>query len=431
VTTPPVPGGDPAGSRGGDPLATSGPGSGVPPTGLEWVSRLLFPAGSAVRRLGPGEAVPAGFRRAGSYLVLPRAAEPRLLVPLGSARVASAALRRRDDSTSARARLGKAALAGGLRLGLTQRLMRHRVELAVSDGLSPDQRAGVLLVEHLRKVLGQPDVDVAVILGPVRLNRKPVLQVLSSEGEVVGYVKAAWNELTRRLVSNEAAVLSDLTDRPPASFAAPRLLHHGTWGELELVVASALPHTDRPQEAHRFDPPMEVLAEVAHRHGVSEGLLAESAYWKGVRARATGELGAVIDRMEDRFGRTPMRFGAWHGDFTPWNMARLSGGTYLWDWERAAPSVPLGLDLCHFLFQSVCRYEGRNAAEAVEICRQRTPDLLPLIDSDADSDDALWSCYRLELLFRYEEASRAGVLERRSRIHSGILDMIEREMEAC
>jgi hypothetical protein len=126
-----------------------------------------------------------------------------------------------------------------------------------------------------------------------------------------------------------------------------------------------------------------------------------------------------------------MRFGAWHGDFTPWNMARLSEGNYLWDWERAAPSVPLGLDLCHFLFQSVCRYEGRNAAEAVEISRQRTPDLLPLLDADADSEDALWSCYRLELLLRYEEASLAGVLERRSRIHSGILDMIEREMEAC
>jgi hypothetical protein len=363
--------------------------------------------------------------------VLPSAAEPRLLVPLGSHRVASAALRRRDDSTSVRARLGKAALAGGLRLGLTQRLARHRVELAVAEGLRGDELAGALLVEHLRQVLGRPDVDVAVILGPVRLNRKPVLQVLSGEGEVVGYVKAAWSELTRRLVGNEAAVLADLDARPPSTFSAPRLLHHGTWGDLELVVASALPHTERPLEAHRFDPPMDVLAEIAHRHGTSEAPLAGSDYWKGVRSRASAELVPVVDRMEARFGEAPMRFGAWHGDFTPWNMARLSDRTYLWDWERAAPSVPMGLDLCHFLFQSVCRYEGRNAAEAVEISRQRTPDLLPLIDSDADSDDALWSCYRLELLFRYEEASRAGVLERRSRIHSGILDMIEREMEAC
>jgi hypothetical protein len=403
----------------------------VPPTGIEWVTRLLFPLGPAVRRLAAGEAPPAGFRRAGSYLVLPGAAEPRLLVPLGRSRVASAALRRRDDSTSARARMGKTALAAGLRLGLTQRLLRDRVELAVSTDLTSDQRSEVLLVDHLRQVLGRPDLELAVILGPVRLNRKPVLQLLSGEGEVLGYVKAAWNDLTRSLVTNEAAVLADLTDRPPASFAAPRLLHHGTWGELELVVASPLPHTHRPRESRRFDPPMEVITEIARRQGTSEGPLAKSAYWESVRARATDGLTPVIDRMEDRFGRVPMRYGAWHGDFTPWNMARLSEGNYLWDWERAAPSVPLGLDLCHFLFQSVCRYEGRNAAEAVEISRQRTPDLLPLLDADADSEDALWSCYRLELLLRYEEASLAGVLERRSRIHSGILDMIEREMEAC
>jgi hypothetical protein len=399
-------------------------------TGLDWATRLLFPAGPAVRRMTSGEALPAGFTPAGSYLVLPRAADPRLIVPLGRPAVTGAVLRRRDDATSVRARLGKTALAAGLRLGLTQRLLRDRVELAVRADLSADQRAGALLVEHLRAVLGRSDLEMAVILGPVRLNRKPVLQLLSGDGTVLGYVKAAWNELTRGLVANEAAVLADLEARPPAAFTAPRLLHHGPWGELEMVIASPLPHTDRPQEAHRSQPPMEVLAEIARRQGTSERLLTESPYWESVRSRAPAAVVSVVDRLEKRFAGTSMRFGAWHGDFTPWNMARLSEGVYLWDWERAAPSVPLGLDLCHFLFQSVCRYEGRNAAEAVEISRQRTPDLLPLIDADPHSEDALWSCYRLELLMRYEEASRAGVLERRSRIHSGILDMIETEMEA-
>jgi hypothetical protein len=37
----------------------------------------------------------------------------------------------------------------------------------------------------------------------------------------------------------------------------------------------------------------------------------------------------------------------------------------------------------------------------------------------------------MELLFRYEEAGLAGVLERRSRIHQGILEMFQLEMEAC
>jgi hypothetical protein len=38
--------------------------------------------------------------------------------------------------------------------------------------------------------------------------------------------------------------------------------------------------------------------------------------------------------------------------------------------------------------------------------------------------------YRLELLFRYDEAREAGVLARPSKIHAGILEMFARDMEA-
>jgi hypothetical protein len=47
------------------------------------------------------------------------------------------------------------------------------------------------------------------------------------------------------------------------------------------------------------------------------------------------------------------------------------------------------------------------------------------------AESALWSVYRLELLFRYDEARLAGVLAKQSRIHSGLVEMFEREMEAC
>ena len=123
-----------------------------------------------------------------------------------------------------------------------------------------------------------------------------------------------------------------------------------------------------------------------------------------------------------------MAFGAWHGDFTPWNMALgARNDTYVWDWERAA-AAPVGLDLLHFLFQSVCRFEGRNPERAVEICSERTPSLLPSLDVPLPSERALWSVYRMELLFRYDEARAAGV-GRQSRIQAGILEMFIREME--
>jgi hypothetical protein len=415
--------------------------------GLDWACRLLFGSDGRVtaRRRSVGaryQSAPAGFGRTESYLALPRAANPRLLVPLGSPRAAAAALARNHDATSLKARLGRAALGAGLRVGLTQRIA-DRVDVFADPALTAEERPRVLLTEHLRAVFGRNDLEMAVILGVPRLNRKPVLQVLAPDGTVVGYVKAAWNDLTARLVRNEARVLADLAvagpqGTGPVTFTPPAFVAAGPWGELELIAASALPNTARPDSAHVFDPPMAVMAEIAGLWGRSTAPLAESPYWAGVRERlaagaakdsASEILHRAVDWIERRFGAGEIAFGAWHGDFTPWNMARTDSATYVWDWERSAPA-PAGLDLLHFLFQTVCRFDGKTPQESVAVCSGRTPGLLPLLDVPLDSEPALWALYRLELLFRYDEAREAGVLARQSKIHAGVLEMFIRDMEA-
>lgn len=411
-------------------------------TGLDWACRLLFGSGRVETRRR-GEAAPAGFDRAEAYLALPRAANPRLLVPLAAPRAAKAALARNHDATSTKARVARAALGAGLGVGLTQRVAaKSRIDVFVDRSLSSAERPQHLLTDHLRGVFGRPDLHVAVILGVPRLNRKPVLQVLAADGTVVGYVKAAWNDLTAGLVRNEARVLADLAAAGPRTFTPPALVAAGSWGDLELIAASALPNAARPDQSQVFDPPMAVIAEIAGLWGRSTGTLAGSPYWAGVRERlADRSRSELLERavawIDRRHGATEIAFGAWHGDFTPWNMARLggvSGGqgeagqTYLWDWERAAPG-PAGLDLLHFLFQSVCRFDGRSPARAVEVCSERTPSLLPLLDVPLESERTLWLLYRLELLLRYDEARMAGVLARQSKIHEGLLEMFARDME--
>ena len=437
--------------------------SGAPPSvgaapansGLDWACRLLFGSDGPVVARRRGRRAPAGFARVESYLVLPRAADPRLLVPLGAPTAAAAALARNHDATSKKARLARAALGAGLRLGLTQRVA-DRVDVLVDPALPAAERPQHLLSEHLRHVFGRPDLEMAVILGVPRLNRKPVLQVLAPDGTVVGYVKAAWNDLTAGLVRNEARVLAELpvagpNGAGPTTFTPPALVAAGPWGELELIAASALPNAERPDAAQVFDPPMAVIAEIAGLWGRSTARLADSPYWAGVRerlaapARGTGGvppttaagaatdssevLGKAVEWIERQYGAVEIAFGAWHGDFTPWNMARLGESAYLWDWERAAPA-PVGLDLLHFLFQTVCRFERKAPAEAVERCSERTPALLALLDVPPASEPALWLLYRLELLFRYDEAGSAGVLARPSKIHAGILEMFRRDLEA-
>jgi hypothetical protein len=405
----------------------------APPTaGLDWACHLLFDSDRVVTRRR-GQAAPAGFGRAEAYLALPRAANPRLLVPLGSPRAAAAALARNHDATSKKARLARAAMGAGLRVGLTQRLA-DRVDVFADPGLSPVERPAHLLSEHIRDVFGRRDLELAVILGVPRLNRKPVLQVLASDGTVIGYVKAAWNDLTAALVRNETRVLADLGAAGPTTFVPPTLVAAGPWRELELICASALPNADRPDATQVFDPPMAVIAEIAGLWGRSTARLADSPYWAGVRERLAAQGGSEVLRnavawVEKHFGTVEMSFGAWHGDFTPWNMARTDRDTFLWDWERAAPA-PAGLDLLHFLFQTQCRFGGGAPERSVEICSERTPSLLPSLEVPLDSERALWLVYRLELLFRYDEAREAGVLARPSKIHAGILEMFARDMEA-
>ena len=436
-------------------VAVPPPAGAASSAGLDWACRLLFGSDSdgpvAARRRG--RPAPAGFTRAEAYLALPRASDPRLLVPLGAPRAAAAALARNHDASSRKARLGRAALGAGLRLGLTQRLAPavSRVDVFVDPALPAEARPAHLLSEHLRGLFGRPDLQMAVILGVPRLNRKPVLQVLAPDGTVVGYAKAAWNDLTAGLVGNEARVLADLAAAHPSTFTAPALVAAGPWGDLELIAASALPNAERPDAARIFEPPMAVIAEIAGLWGRSSARLADSPYWAGVRARLAAPargLGGVppttaagaakdssdvlrnaVDWIERRHGGEEIAFGAWHGDFTPWNMARLGDRTFLWDWERAAPA-PVGLDLLHFLFQSVCRFEGRTPQRSVELCSERVPSLLSRLDVPGDSERALWLLYRLELLFRYDEAGSAGVLARPSKIHTGILEMFVRDMEA-
>jgi len=430
--------------------AQASPVAEVPTAGLDWACRLLFGSGDgpvAVRRRR--RLAPEGYGRVEAYLVLPRAANPRLLVPLGSPQAAATALARNHDATSKKARMARAALGAGLRVGLTQRVA-DRIDVFVDPTLSPAERSEHVLTEHLRDLFGRRDLEMAVILGVPRLNRKPVLQVLASDGTVVGYVKAAWNDLTAGLVRNEARVLADLAAAKPTTFTPPAFVAAGPWGDLELIAASALPNAARPDPAQLLDPPMAVIAEIAGLWGRSTARLADSPYWAGVRDRVakqargmrgvppTAAAGAAryssdllqrsVDWIERRHGHEEIAFGAWHGDFTPWNMARKGRTTYLWDWERCAPA-PAGLDLAHFLFQGVCRFERKTPAAAIAHCSERLPSLLPVLDVKAGTERALWLLYRLELLFRYDEARMTGVLARPSKIHEGILEMFDRDME--
>jgi len=73
---------------------------------------------------------------------------------------------------------------------------------------------------------------------------------------------------------------------------------------------------------------------------------------------AQDRLGVALQRLDALAGDLELIPGAWHGDWTPWNMARRRGRLQLWDWERFELGVPGGLDRCHYGVNAVCRRDG-------------------------------------------------------------------------
>jgi hypothetical protein len=284
---------------------------------------------------------------ASEFMVLPVTRRPRLLVPAGR-RAAAAAVRRYGEPGSARVRLAARALSLGLASGIGGVALRSRLRVHAPAGAPT-------IESYLRDKLGL-DIRISMHLGAARANRKPVLQLLTQDGDTVGFAKIGVSPLTSNLVLAERDALIRLSGAEVRRLTIPSVLHYGGWRNLTVMVLSPLPVWQRRTPLLPRQLAM-AMAEVAGVAGVSHEPLAASGYWETLGGRL-----AAADDTEDRrsvlqaiaatgrrAGGTVLHFGAWHGDWTPWNMASTRGGLLVWDWERFTVGAPLGFDTgCKF-----------------------------------------------------------------------------------
>lgn len=376
---------------------------------LAEVCELLWPApASATPSVGspPGRASaghtgdPAVAPAAGGqFIVVPSLQRPRLLVPTGR-RPAAAALRRYGQPGSLRAYFGTRALSLAFTTGAGTVLFPGRIRIRAPAGAST-------IDSYLRAELGL-DVRLSMYLSAPRANRKPVLQLLTPGGAAIGFAKIGVSPLTRELVRAELAALVRLRQAGLAEVTIPDVLHFGTWEGLDVLVLAALPAWRR----HRRVPQGQFLAamtEVARVAGCASEPLARSAYWARLAARVTAA-GQSADRLAltealaelgRRAGTAVLPFGAWHGDWTPWNMASTRRGLLVWDWERFTTGVPVGFDALHHWLQSEVVSGRRDPAVAAADCVERAPALLGPLAGTASAARLTALLYLSELSARY------------------------------
>jgi hypothetical protein len=295
---------------------------------------------------------------------------------------------------------------------------------------------GTLLGDHVPAALGRDDLAAAIVLGPVRPNRKPVVQLIGRDGGAVGYMKVGWNDLTRRLVRAEAATLRRLAGAGPRTFTVPDLLHEGQWQGLDITISSALPHRLLRRGRRYALPPVATSREIAELGGVGETTLGDSGWWAGLKARlapiaeagAAAVLAPTLERLEGR-ASARLAVGTWHGDWGPWNLRATAGRLLVWDWERSADGVPLGFDLLHFGYQTALQGLGQPPEAAIATGRDRAAPHLAALGQAPGTEELLSDLYLLERLCRAAEAEVSAVTGRPDTAGAALLGVLGRRLD--
>jgi hypothetical protein len=357
-----------------------------------------------------------------TWIAIPSAQNPRLLVPVARGSATSRMLRRQLTGRRLRTRVARGCLSLAVGSGALGRMGRLRIAVA-----GPAEAHSV--EEPLRRVLGVDDLRLAMPIGPARANRKPVLQVADSVGRVRAFVKVGHNPLTSRLVREEGEALRRIEVEPLRDVRAPRVLDCLRWGGNEVLVLEPLdiPTRRLTGEAGR-ERLLAVVQEVAHIGGRGPVEWQQHPYRETLLARVEqcGDLAGALRRQVEQIGsRLPLASGSWHGDLNSGNIALVAGPCPVWDWERFESGVPLGFDLLHHqLHQSIT--VGRVPADvaASRLVTESARILAPL-GVDPAAADAVARTYLVTLAARYVADDQRGAGAELGRVHEWLLPALE------
>lgn len=359
------------------------------------------------------------------FVLLPRPSRATLLVPARPGRVAEATLREYGAANTRRAKLLSGLGAPLGRLGVLG-LAPSRVTVSAQPG-------SVHLMGLAEELLGC-EVIPAIQLGPIRPNRKPVVQLRARDGRALAYMKVGINPLTRDRVAHEARALDKLRRHGGLGFEFPTLLHSGDLGPVNYAITGVV--SNRTDSALSMERTNAAMAGLATAFGVAAPVLRDAQWWvelveevaaqEGVEARSLHETAQAISLLN---GDRALVTGAAHGDWAPWNMATPEGRTVVWDWERFRLGVPVGWDAIHFEIESN-RRSGLGPLDAIS-------SIIPVIDevvarNGAEPLDgrALLATYLLDLGVRQLRTRSEAAKDSRGSLTTWLLPALDHVLAA-
>ncbi|WP_256838334.1 hypothetical protein [Ornithinimicrobium faecis] len=257
-------------------------------------------------------------------------------------------------------------MAAAYRTGLP--VPRRSVVLHELRGSSHGSTEPLTAIEH---VLGEPFLaHIGVRTGA---NAKATAQLFSPSGDVLGYAKVAWNDITATYVRTETARLTSLAGTSGV-LRTPRVRGVGEAFGMPFVILEPL-----PKDVTRLHKPTDLtvgdlsaispIARFDHAASTAwfERLMARLENFREVPAlrKVVGSVLDLADRLSADQTRLPVTAYD-HGDLVPWNASRdRDGSLWVWDWESSEEDTVAGGDAIHWFVHSVSGPVPRDLAAAI------------------------------------------------------------------
>jgi hypothetical protein len=230
---------------------------------------------------------------------------------------------------------------------------------------------------------------------------------MSQRGEILGYVKVGWTEITRELVKNEYKVLQMLQRAGLNRLHTPEIIWFGERHNNMMLITKPL-----MRKEGQISSAIDLLESMGLgifqdlvQTNQNKQIFRSSLFWLEIKKRLhiiggalsfyqIGLLQRAVSALEQRLGEEEFLFTLCLGDVTPWNaFVNRKGDIYVVDLENAREFWLPGWDLFHLVRSSWNSFnwaKERSVVTPIEKC-------LKTIDIPKDLTQTLYLAYLLDL----------------------------------
>ena len=264
------------------------------------------------------------------------------------------------------------------------------------------------LYGKLCKLFNRDRLEYAMFCGTPCVHQKLTIQI-SVGKRILGYCKVCDHRDVISLFNREGEFLKRIKQLGVDN--VPGILFVGEWRSGIHLLVQTTTKTSYSQVIHEWgtlhEEYLEKLfaktkrelpfEETDYYHTLSE--LREHIDWlPSEEARAL--LGNAIDKVFVENKGQMVEYGAYHADFTPWNMFEEQGRLFVFDWEYAQMTYPPMLDRYHFFTQTAIFEKHWQADEIMAYAQSADGNWI---------DKAEYRLYLLDIIARFTIRERGNI----------------------